>query len=95
MAARKRVGLAENTRKRIQASMIVNRLTDHILAEEEIVDGEKVTKKLMTQSQVTAALGLLKKVLPDLTSVDMVAEINGEIDHNIKVTFVDGSESPE
>jgi len=65
MAARKRVGLSENTRKRIQASMIVNRLTDHIVGKVE-----------MQQTQVTAALGLLRKVLPDLQAVDMSLEDN-------------------
>ncbi len=58
MAARNRVGLSENTRKRIQTTMIVKRLTDHILAKDD--------QDLMTQSQVSAALGLIKKTLPDM-----------------------------
>jgi len=77
MPARKRAGLAENTRLRIKASMIVNRLQKHIDARPEIEDGVVIVKDLMTQSQVTAALGLLKKTVPDLTSV----ELSGEIHH--------------
>ena len=64
MAARDRLQLADNTRKKIKVSMIVKRLTDHI-------DG---TVELNT-SQVQAALGLLKKVLPDLSAVDLQANI--------------------
>ena len=57
MAARSsRISIDENTRKKIQASQLINRLTNHMLADEDI----------MSQSQVNAALGLLKKTLPDL-----------------------------
>jgi uncharacterized protein with von Willebrand factor type A (vWA) domain len=64
MAARKNRGTKdqgwdESVRQRIQASMIINRLTDHILGKVE-----------MQASAVTAALGLLKKVAPDLSSVE-------------------------
>lgn len=64
MAARTRRGTSaqgwdESVRQRIQASMIINRLTDHVLGKIE-----------MPASAVTAALGLLKKVAPDLSSVE-------------------------
>lgn len=70
MAARKNKGTKdvpwpEQTRRKIQTSMIVNRLTDHILGEVE-----------MQSSQVTAALGLIKKTLPDLSAVDMTATVD-------------------
>lgn len=55
MAARNRVGLAENTRKRIQATMIVKALMDHVSGNNE-----------MSATQVNAARILLNKVLPDL-----------------------------
>ena len=58
---------AEEVRARIQASQIINRLTNHCLGEIE-----------MTASQVTAGLGLLRKCVPDLTAV----EHSGEIKHN-------------
>lgn len=65
MAARKkRIVHDENTRAKIQASQIINRLTKHIVGEIE-----------MSSTQVTAALGLLKKSLPDLASVEMKAEV--------------------
>lgn len=63
MAARTRKVLLrdhENWRQRIQASMLINRLNDHIHG--------KLDKPLEA-SQVTAALGLLKKVAPDLAAV--------------------------
>jgi hypothetical protein len=53
-------------RDRIKAGGIVFRLHQHI-----------VGKVAMTPSQVTAALGLLKKVVPDLASV----EHKGEVEH--------------
>jgi len=67
MAARKnRIQHDENTRKKIQASQLINRLTNHILAEDDE----------MSQSQVNAALGLLKKTLPDLKQVDLSGELD-------------------
>ncbi|MEE8208854.1 MAG: hypothetical protein V3T88_07895 [Nitrosomonadaceae bacterium] len=77
MAARNRKGLSEATRSRIQTTMIVKRLEKHILAKPEKIDGEYVVKDLMTQSQVSAALGLIKKTLPDLSAV----ELSGEVIH--------------
>lgn len=60
MAARTRkVRHDEFTRQRIQTTQLVNRLTGHALGTVE-----------MTPSAVTAALGLLKKALPDLQSVE-------------------------
>jgi len=58
MAAPKRnaMNIAE-AREKIRTTQLVNRLTDHVLGEVE-----------MQQSQVTAALGLLKKSLPDLAA---------------------------
>lgn len=64
MAARKRIVHDENTRAKIQASQLINRLTDHVLGK---ID--------MAPTQVTAALGLLKKTLPDLQAVELKAEI--------------------
>ncbi len=70
MAARKNKGTkdvpwSDSTRNKIQTSMLVNRLTDHVLGK---VD--------MKPSQVTAALGLIKKTLPDLSAVDMTATLD-------------------
>ena len=64
MPARNRKGLSEATRQRIKTSMIANRLTDHILGKCE-----------MTATQVSAALGLLRKTLPDLQAMQLQEEV--------------------
>lgn len=73
MPARKRIGigtgsLTEAWRQRIQTSMIINRLTAHI-------KGEIV----LENSQVTAALGLLKKTAPDLQAVTLTGQDGGPV----------------
>lgn len=65
MAARKRLRNTEEARKKIQTSQLINRLSDHVLG-----------KVKMTSTQVRAADCLLKKALPDLSSVDMAADHN-------------------
>ena len=66
MAARTRkLRHDDETRAKIQTSQLVNRLTDHVLGEVEL-----------SATQVTAALGLLRKTLPDLAAV----EHSGEVD---------------
>jgi hypothetical protein len=56
--ARKRIWTPDIVRQRIQTSMIANRLTDHVLGKCE-----------MSATQVSAALGLLRKTLPDMSAV--------------------------
>lgn len=63
MAARNRPGLSENTRKRIQTTMIVERLQKHLLGDIE-----------MSPTQMRAAEILLKKTLPDLSAVELSGE---------------------
>lgn len=67
MPVRKRLNHDTKTREKIQTTQIVKRLTSHIFGEIE-----------MTATQVTAGLGLLKKTLPDLQSVEM--DVTGQID---------------
>lgn len=68
MAARKRaLSLNEEWRTKIQTSMLINRLCDHVEGKVEL-----------SSTQVTAALGLLKKTAPDLSAV----EHSGEVDTN-------------
>lgn len=50
----------ERTRAKIQTSQIINRLQSFVKGEVE-----------MTAPQVTAALGLLKKTMPDLSQSDV------------------------
>ena len=54
----------ENTRAKIKAGNIITRLM-------KFIEGEVI----MEPAAVTAALGLLKKVLPDLTSVEHSGEV--------------------
>ena len=67
MAARKRkIRHDENTRQKIQVAQIINRLTKHINGKVE-----------MSATQVSAALGLLRKTLPDLATQQI--EHSGEV----------------
>lgn len=50
----------DDIRAKIQASQLVNALTDHVLGKHLLTD----------PSQVAAALGLLRKTVPDLSSVE-------------------------
>ena len=59
MAARKHLTHPEIVRSRIRTSQLVRRLTDHAFG---TVD--------MSATQVTAALGILRKALPDLSQVE-------------------------
>src|SRR5687767_12025687 len=65
MAARTRkLRHDEETRGRIKASQLINRLQDHVLSDVE-----------MSPTQLNAANILLKKVLPDLTENSSTLEI--------------------
>lgn len=66
MAARvNKIRHDENTRQKIKVGNIVDRL-------EKLIAGEIDMKP----HAVTAALGLLRKVLPDVTSVELSGEIS-------------------
>lgn len=75
MAARKQLWHPDEVKKKIQASQLINRLTAHALSSEPIMDA----------SQVTAAVKLLGKVVPDLKAV----EHSGDPDRPITVTAVE------
>jgi len=60
MARRKQAFHPDEVKKKIQASQIINRLTNHALSDEPIMDA----------SQVNAARALLNKVVPDLKAVE-------------------------
>jgi len=53
-------------REKIRASQLVNRLEDHVLGEVE-----------MSATQVSAALGLLKKCVPDLQAMQLGGDPDG------------------
>jgi hypothetical protein len=72
MATRKQLAHAEDIREKIRTSQLLTRLTNHGLGR---------LKKPMDDSQVRAALGVLKKSLPDLQSI----EHRGAVDNKIHV----------
>jgi hypothetical protein len=73
---------SERTRERIRTWIIVNRLQAFCLGENDPSTGKPV---VMSASQVTAALGLLKKTLPDLKAV----EHSGDVEAMVYVVTAD------
>lgn len=69
MATRKQLWHPEEVRKKIQTSQLINRLTTHALSEAPIMDA----------SQVTAAVKLLGKVIPDLKAIEHTGEGGGPV----------------
>lgn len=63
-------------RAKIATSQIVNRLNAFALSQTDPQTGEVV---VMTDTQVRAALGLLRKTIPDLS------QVSGSIDHRHSV----------
>lgn len=63
----------EDTRRKIQAAQIINRLEAHVFADAPILDA----------SQVNAAKALLNKVLPDLSAVSVDGEMKLSADQSI------------
>lgn len=78
MAARIRLKHQDEVRAKIQASQLINRLTDHALGNLEL-----------TSSQIKAIEILLRKSLPDLVQVDGAGD-DGEhvVNTSIAVSFV-------
>ena len=70
MAARLNKRHQDSVRDKIKSSQIINRLTDHALG---------ALEKPMEASQVTAALGLLKKCVPDLASTELTGPDGGAV----------------
>ena len=76
MAVRKHLSHDTKTRDRIRTSQLINRLEKFVLSEKE-----QDAKVELTPAQVTAALGLIKKTLPDLAAV----QIAGDQDNPLRV----------
>jgi len=68
MAARKKNWIDEKTRDKIKTTQIINRLQKFALGEME-PNGSKPIE--MNANQVRAAVALVNKKLPDLTSADI------------------------
>jgi len=84
-----------------QATRIINRLMKHLMADgftppPEPVEGAKPVKSpLMTDSQVRAALGLLKKYMPDLKSIEHTGNPDHPVVHEIRRVIVDSPHSAD
>jgi hypothetical protein len=61
---------AEEVRQKIRATLLVKSLEDHVLEGKEL-----------SASQVTAALGLLKKAVPDLAAVTVGGDPDNPLKH--------------
>lgn len=68
MAARKNLMHSEKTRERIKTSMLINRLTSFVEGAVEL-----------SPAQVTAALGLMRKTLPDLSATTLTGADDGPV----------------
>lgn len=66
----------ERTRAKIRTTQVIKRLERFVLEEKD----ENGVVVVMSAQQVTAALGLLRKTLPDLTSTEHSGEI--EVKHD-------------
>lgn len=80
-ARTRKVRMDDRTKIRIQTSQIVNRLEDHIFGQIK-----------MEPSAVSAALGLLKKKLPDLAATTHEGNPDKPIEHKLKIEFVRAGE---
>lgn len=79
MAARKQLWHPDEVRQKIQASQLINRLTAHVNS----------ATPLMDSSQVTAAVKLLGKVLPDLSATTIAGADGGPVQVSV-VRFTEG-----
>lgn len=69
MATRKQLFHPDDVKKKIQASQLINRLTEHALSPEPIMDA----------SQVTAACKLINKVIPDMKAIEHTGKDGGPV----------------
>lgn len=85
MAAPKRNRTKEHHAKTIasiRASQLLNRLTAFALNEKETAvnkdKGEEDQRVVMSAAQVTAALGVVKKAIPDLSATTIDADVRNK-----------------
>ena len=68
MAVRKHLPHDAKTRDKIRTSQLINRLEKFVINE---ADGTTKEKVELSPAQVTAALGLIKKTLPDISAITL------------------------
>ena len=81
-ARRKYLFHPDEARRKIKASMLINRLSDHALSE----------KPLMDATQIQAANILLRKAISDLTSTEIKGDKDNPIQHKVVIEFVHGGQ---
>lgn len=79
MAARLRKLHQDDVRAKIQASQLINRLTDHAFSNVEL-----------SPTQVRAIEILLKKALPDLSAVEVSGDEESPLEIITRIELVDG-----
>lgn len=84
MAARLRKMHQDDVRAKIQTSQLLNRLTDHALGAIEL-----------TTTQVRSIEVLLKKVLPDLSAVELSGDEDNPLEVVTRIELVDGDGSDQ
>jgi hypothetical protein len=72
MPARKNTAHSELVRARIKSSQLVNRLQGFVLGAKDRKSKRKID---MSPHQVAAALGLLRKTVPDIQSIEHLGEV--------------------
>ena len=80
-----------HTREKIQTSQLVNRLNSFVLS---CVDPKTKKPIEMCREQITVALGLLKKTLPDLSSVELSGDEANPVNLSFNVKYADDN-TPE
>ena len=78
------------TREKIQTSQLVNRLNSFVL---NGVDPKTKKPIEMSREQITVALGLLKKTLPDLSSVELKGDETNPLNMSFTVKYADSDSS--
>ena len=71
MAVRKRLTHDQKTREKIRTVQLIKRLEKHVLGEK----GDNGEVVVLSATQITAALGLIRKTLPDLSAVEYKGEL--------------------
>lgn len=88
------------TDKRV-ATLIINRLKRFVMMDAtaeppEVPPGVKPPKShLMTDAQVRAALGILKKYMPDLKSIEHSGDPDHPVVHEIRRVIIDSPNSAD
>lgn len=76
MANRKNMAHSEIVRARIRSSQIINRLQAFVMGKKDRKSKRRIE---LSPHQVTAALGLLRKTIPDIQSIEHLGEVTARV----------------